>query len=96
MNKITYKFLSICLGTALLSGCAGGYSNQELGTVLGAGSGALIGSTITNDVTGAVIGAGAGAMIGHEVGRQTDDHYRYEGYRYHNRYGDGDGYRYGY
>lgn len=96
MNLFKLKILGLFLGTALLSGCAGGYSNEELGTVLGAGSGALIGSSITNDATGAVIGAGAGALIGHEVGRQTDDHYRYEGYRYHNRYGDPDGYRYGY
>ncbi len=95
-KQLTIKILGICLSSVLLTSCADYYTNEDIGTVLGAGSGALIGSTISNDATGAVIGAGAGALIGHEVGRQTDDRYRHEGYYYTERYFDGDGYRYGY
>lgn len=96
MNTIKFKILSLCLGTALLSSCAGGYSNEGLGTGLGADSGAMIGTSISNNEADSIISPEKGAMMGYEVGRQTDDHYRYEGYRYDTRYNDRDGYRYGY
>lgn len=81
MSTMKYKILGVGLGVALLAGCAGGYTNEDVGTVLGAGGGALVGNAITNDPVGAVVGAGAGALVGREIGRRADDRYYYdEGY----------------
>ena len=95
MKSIKLKILGICLGTVLLTSCAVSYDDEGLGSVFGVGSGAIYGTSYSNYATGTLVD-GPNTLIGYEVGRQTDDHYRYEGYRYDDRYGDGDGYRYGY
>jgi len=80
MKTVIVKFLGICLGSALLVGCAGSYTGEDMGTVIGAGTGALVGGAITNDALGAVVGAGAGALVGREVGRRSDHHDRHHDY----------------
>ena len=76
-------------GTALLTGCATGPSNQQLGTVGGAVVGGAVGNAIGNgNAIGTVGGAAAGALIGNEVGRRSDDR------RYNNNYYPSNGPRY--
>jgi outer membrane lipoprotein SlyB len=62
----------LILGVLVLAGCAGDLTAREKGTLggaaLGAGAGALIGSTAGHPGTGALIGAGVGALTGGIVG----------------------------
>lgn len=90
----TFKLVacSLVLASSTLLGCA---TNQDTGTVVGAGAGALAGYAIApHSALGPVIGAGAGALLGNQVGRNMDrdQYYRYgrnmdrdQYYRY-NRY----------
>lgn len=72
MNKAVYKLIGATLAAALLVGCANA-SNEDYGTVLGAGAGALLGYGISsNSALGPVVGAGAGALVGREIGRRAD------------------------
>ncbi|SRR5579871_6040513 len=70
-----------------LSGCVGpGLTPRETGTLaggaLGAGGGALIGSTMGAPGTGAIIGGVGGALGGYLIGNeiQRRDYYRYPYY----------------
>lgn len=79
--KLVVCSLVLASGT-LLAGCA---TNQETGTVVGAGAGALAGYAISpNNALGPVIGAGAGALIGNQVGRSMDQENYHR--RHHHRY----------
>jgi hypothetical protein len=57
----------------MIGGCDQQFSTTEkstgVGTVLGAGSGALIGSAVGHPVAGTLIGAGVGGVGGYAVGR---------------------------
>lgn len=56
----------------------GGLDKTDMGTLLGAGGGALLGSSIgghghgTGSITGGIIGGILGAGIGHEIGASLD------------------------
>jgi osmotically inducible lipoprotein OsmB len=74
----TIKIFSIIVLTTGLGACAG-MSNTEKGTLIGAGTGAAVGSVITGgSPVGTVVGAGVGGVIGHEIGADED---RRRGYR---------------
>ena len=66
-----------------MAGCyAGGFTPRETGTVggaaLGAGGGALIGSTMGAPGTGALLGGVGGGLAGYLVGNEVQEHpYRY-------------------
>ena len=66
--------LSVLAGTLLLAGCEGG-AKQQVGTVLGAGIGAIAGSTI-GDGRGQLVAIAAGtllgSMLGSEIGKSLD------------------------
>jgi phage tail tape-measure protein len=58
----------------VISGCAGQrFSTTQkaagVGTILGAGSGAIIGSAVGHPIAGTLIGAGVGGAGGYAVGR---------------------------
>jgi surface antigen len=77
------KFAAIAIIGMSLAACAGdpdsGRGPQEgTGTLLGAGTGALLGATVAgggtgNRLAGAAIGAGLGALIGNRIGAALDD-----------------------
>ena len=75
------KTTGIALATAaavILAGCQNMQDNpkQTMGTVLGAGTGALIGSQIGSgrgQLVGVALGTLAGAMIGSEIGKSLDN-----------------------
>jgi len=92
MRMIKLAACSLILASSALVGCA---TNEDSGTVFGAGAGALAGYAIApNSALGPVIGAGAGALVGRQVGRDMDrdqsyrrHHYRDRDHYYrHNRY----------
>jgi osmotically inducible lipoprotein OsmB len=70
----------------VLSGCYGpGLTPRETGTIggaaLGAGGGALIGSTVGAPGTGAIIGGLGGAGVGYLIGNSMQhNYYRYPYY----------------
>jgi surface antigen len=66
------------VGALLLmtAACAGQTDNKQIGTIVGAGVGALIGNQFgsgTGNVIATVIGAGAGAYIGQRIGQYLDE-----------------------
>jgi len=77
------KFAAIAIMGVSLAACAGdpdsGRGPKEgTGTLLGAGTGALLGATVAGGGTGsrlagAAIGAGLGALIGNRIGAALDD-----------------------
>jgi osmotically inducible lipoprotein OsmB len=67
----TIKIFSIIVLTTGLSACAG-MSNTERGTLIGAGTGAAIGSAVVGGPLGVVGGAAVGGVIGHEIGENED------------------------
>jgi len=72
---------------AAMTGCyAAGFTPRETGTVggaaLGAGGGALIGSTMGSPGTGALIGGLGAGLAGYLVGNSVQEH----GYRYYRGY----------
>lgn len=85
MKSIKLAACSLVLASsALLVGCA---NNQEAGTVVGAGAGALAGYAIApHSALGPIIGAGAGALIGNQVGRNVDREQYYRHRYYHRQY----------
>ncbi len=81
MKMIKLAACSAILASATLVGCA---TNEDTGTVVGAGAGALAGYAIApHSALGPVIGAGAGAIVGNQVGRNMD---RENYYRRHHRH----------
>lgn len=67
MRKIN---IFVCLALALgLTACAD-MRGRDIGTIAGAGGGALVGSQLTgNPAVGAVLGAVGGGAIGHYAGK---------------------------
>ena len=85
----TLKAAAIAVIALTLAACAGspdGIGPKEgTGTLLGAGTGALLGSAIAgggtgNRLAGAAIGAGLGALIGNRIGAALDDDDRQRAY----------------
>ena len=83
------KAAAIAVIALTLAACAGspdGIGPKEgTGTLLGAGTGALLGSAIAgggtgNRLAGAAIGAGLGALIGNRIGAALDDDDRQRAY----------------
>ena len=83
------KAAAIAVIALTLAACAGspdGIGPKEgTGTLLGAGTGALLGSAIAgggagNRLPGAAIGAGLGALIGNRIGAALDDDDRQRAY----------------
>lgn len=82
MKAFKLAACSVILASATLVGCA---TNEEGGTVIGAGAGALAGYAIApHSALGPIIGAGAGAIVGNQVGRNIDRDQYYR-HRYHHR-----------
>lgn len=65
---IKHVALSASIATLLLglSGCAG-MTEQEKGTAIGAGAGAIGGAVLGGGTLGTLGGAAVGGVIGHEV-----------------------------
>ncbi len=65
MKKIVGSFSAICLSALLLTGCGTSPGDRGLsGGILGAGTGAAIGSLAGSAGTGALVGGLGGAAIG--------------------------------
>lgn len=45
--------------------------NGTVGTIVGAGAGALVGSAVTHGIAGPIIGGVGGALLGRSIGRHT-------------------------
>ena len=72
-NKPT---LIVLLAVFLLGACAEGREKQTLGTLVGAGVGALLGSQLgggKGQIAATVAGAALGGWLGSEFGRQLDE-----------------------
>lgn len=73
MRLLPLKLVAVAAFSIWAVGCANA-SGSDVGTVVGAGTGALAGYAISSDSpVGAVIGAGAGALVGREIGRRHDE-----------------------
>ncbi|HEY1310637.1 MAG TPA: RT0821/Lpp0805 family surface protein [Pseudolabrys sp.] len=78
--KLAVKFATLAVIGAALTACAddpnGAGPKEGAGTLLGAGTGALIGSAVAgpgNRVGGAVVGGLLGGLIGNRIGAAMDD-----------------------
>jgi Glycine zipper len=60
-------FLALLLGLGI-AGC----SDTAIGTGVGAGGGALVGSAIGHPWVGALVGGAGGAVAGHEIGESQN------------------------
>lgn len=74
MNKIAYPVLAIALGSSVA--CTN-MSNEQQGTLTGAGIGAAAGAGIAaiaggSGWTGAAVGAVAGGVVGNIKGKEAD------------------------
>ena len=76
------KFLAIAVVAASLAGCAGSPDGtgpkENTGTLLGAGTGALLGAAVAgggtgNRLAGAAVGGLLGGLIGNRIGAALDD-----------------------
>ena len=67
---------ALMIGAMLLSGCEQTGPKQNAGTLMGAGTGAILGSAIAgrdDQGFGILMGAAVGAMLGSAVGKSLDD-----------------------
>jgi surface antigen len=70
------KIISSVLAIFLLTACTEGQEKQSIGTIVGAGLGALVGSQVGSgkgQLVGVAVGAIAGGWIGSEVGKGLDE-----------------------
>jgi osmotically inducible lipoprotein OsmB len=69
------KLLAVGFAALMASGCStwGGMSNQEKGTVVGAGAGAAAGNLLFGNTAGTVGGAAVGGVVGNQVGKRQDE-----------------------
>ncbi len=68
-------FAMILVAVLLLPGCAGTGPKEQVGTILGAGTGALLGQEIGSGrgrLVAVAIGTLAGAILGQEIGKSLD------------------------
>lgn len=94
----------IALGAGTVSASAACNGDTGTETVLGAGSGALVGGLASHSIAGAAIGGVAGGLIGNAIGQSNNrEDCRREAYYYDRHYYDGrdywvdrDGYRHYY
>jgi hypothetical protein len=77
MMRSRFFLVPICLCvTLVLGGCASPYKSDQgalFGGLLGAGTGAIVGSALHAPGAGAAIGAGVGALSGAAVGNALDE-----------------------
>ena len=65
MKSLRFAVAALALFSGLsLSAC----SDTAIGTGVGAGGGALVGSSVGHPWIGALVGGAGGAVVGHEVG----------------------------
>ena len=82
----TIAVIGLAVALAACAGSPDGTGPREgTGTLLGAGTGALLGSAVAgggsgNRLAGAAIGAGLGALIGNRIGAALDDEDRQRAY----------------
>lgn len=77
MRNLKYFLVIGFAGILVLSGCQN-MKGRDVGTLVGAGAGAALGSTIGHgggSVLGAAGGAIAGGLIGHAVGKGMENDY---------------------
>ena len=69
------RLIAVGIAAALASGCStwDSLSNQEKGTVIGAGAGAAVGNATVGGPLGTIGGAAAGGVIGNQVGKRQDE-----------------------
>jgi osmotically inducible lipoprotein OsmB len=69
------KRLSWVFAAMLAAGCStwSGLSQQEKGTVIGAGAGAAIGASTVGGATGTIGGAAIGGVVGNQIGKRQDE-----------------------
>ena len=69
------KRMSWVLAAMLAAGCGtwDNMSQQEKGTVIGAGAGAAIGGATVGGAAGTLGGAAVGGVVGNQVGKRQDD-----------------------
>lgn len=79
-NRSRIRFALPLLATPLL--LAGGCSDAEAGSLLGAGLGALAGQAIGGNTEATLIGTAVGAGAGYIIGNEQDKR-RYHGHDYH-------------
>jgi uncharacterized protein YcfJ len=78
MGNISSKLKASLILTALpffLVSCAGDFSKQDAGMLIGGASGALIGSQFghgSGRAVGAGVGAVAGGLVGSQIGKSMD------------------------
>lgn len=80
-RKAGLKATAAAAALLALGACAEGHSNQQMGTLLGAGLGALLGAHIGDGDAGVMLGtAGAivGASVGSSIGARLDEADRME------------------
>lgn len=67
------KALFVAAMAAVIAGCSGNPTRQEIGTATGAVVGGIVGSALTGGSTvGTVGGAAAGALAGNKIGKELD------------------------
>jgi hypothetical protein len=73
MKKMQFILIGLMLGC--LSGCEtwDNMGKTEKGAIIGAGSGALIGTAVSGDAKGALIGGAVGGVGGGVIGHQMDE-----------------------
>ena len=72
----TSRIIPCLLTIFLLAACAEGQEKQSIGTIVGAGLGALVGSQVGSGKgqwVGVAVGALAGGWIGSELGKNLDE-----------------------
>jgi len=71
------RMMALSLAAAMAVSVAGCETQQQTGTLVGAGTGALIGASLGRGTSGRLLGAGVGALvgglIGSEIGRRLDE-----------------------
>ncbi|WP_295851605.1 glycine zipper 2TM domain-containing protein [uncultured Xylophilus sp.] len=75
MKKTNLLFAVAAAAVIGLSGCAGGPTNQQIGTGTGAVLGGVAGNALFGGTAGTVGGAAAGALVGNEVGKRSERRY---------------------
>ena len=73
-KKSILKLFGCLLIATFLTGCSGNtFTNEDLGTGIGASVGGLLGSALTgDDVIMTLVGTGAGAYVGNKIGKEMD------------------------
>lgn len=67
------KAVSVCLGALIALFCVS-CNNSTSGTIVGAGTGAVVGGVVTNNPVGVFAGAAIGGVLGNVIGGELDSH----------------------